>query len=72
MQTIFYRHESDAARKFAEAAGLPYPGRGQLNVMHVAMDSREIAKAAKTIEEIRAESDYFSGYSQTELVSKGF
>lgn len=72
MQTIFYRHESDAARKFAEAAGLPYPGRGRLNMMHVAMDPREIAKAAKTIEEIRAESDYFSGYTHTQLEGKGF
>ena len=74
MQTIFYRHESNAARQVAEAAGLPYPGRERLNMMHVGISARDRIRAVEIIAAIKDESDYFRGRIETQVVqleSKG-
>ena len=71
MKTIFYRCESEAARPKAESLGLLYLGRERLNVMHIDDGPLSTAKAMKVLRAIREESDFFRGWIQVSLESKG-
>ena len=71
MKTIFYRHESTAAKAYAAAYGIEYPGRERLNVMHVGDSVADVQQALKVIEGIRGESDYFRGYFDALIEGKG-
>ena len=71
MKTIFYRCESEAARQKAESSGLLYLGRQRLNVMHIDDGLLSTGKAMEVLREIREESDFFRGWVQVNLESKG-
>lgn len=80
MKTIYYRHESAAARAYADKHKLHYQGRERLNTTHVGDDAEALAKAMDTLHKIKEESDYFWGQIEsreggerwtTELPGKG-
>lgn len=71
MNTVFYYHESEAAKQRAAELGIPYSGRSRLNILHFRNDPGSDYTTMMTIEKIKQESDYFQGYCVMQLEGKG-